>query len=224
MIPLRDNIPHRNKPIVTIALLLLNVLVFLYQLSLGTRVASFMMTYGFIPVRFSSSMSVAAKFLPLFTSMFLHGGFLHLAGNCLYLWIFADNVEDRLGHFNFLIFYLACGVAASLLHALFNLSSDIPAVGASGAIAGVLGAYFLMFPRARVVTLLPLFIFWQIVEIPAFFFLGFWFIYQFLFGIVTLGSMGAGVAFWAHIGGFIAGILWVILLRGGRHYHKYRFR
>ena len=222
MIPLRDNIPHRRKPVITTAILVLNVVVFLYQLGLGGGVESFIKTYGFVPQRLSlSSISLGAKLLPLFSSMFIHGGFLHLAGNCLYLWIFADNVEDKLGHVNFLIFYLVCGVAASLLHALFNLSSKVPAIGASGAIAGVLGAYFLMFPRARVVTLLPLFIFWQIIEIPAFFFLGFWFVLQFLFGLVSLGATGAEIAFWAHIGGFISGMLLVKLFM--RRRFSYRF-
>jgi membrane associated rhomboid family serine protease len=207
MIPLRDNIPHRRKPIVTTIILIINIVVFLYQLWLGRNSEYFIYTYGFIPHRLFLPASLKAKIFPLFSSMFLHAGFAHLAGNCLYLWIFADNVEDRLGHFNFLLFYLLCGISATLVHTLFNLGSKIPAVGASGAIAGVLGAYFLMFPGARVLTLIPFFLFWELVEIPAFFFLGFWFLYQFLLGMLSLGRMGAGIAFWAHIGGFVAGIL-----------------
>jgi len=223
MIPLRDNMPHYTKPVVTVTLLIANVLVYLFQLSLGKAAEMFVFLFGFIPVRLFAEVSIIAKIIPLFSNMFLHASFLHLAGNCLFLWIFADNVEDRLGHFKFLVFYLLCGVAATVAHGLFNLSSKIPAIGASGAIAGVLGAYFILFPRARVLTLIPLFIFWQIVEIPAFIFLGIWFIFQFLFGVLSIGMEGCcGIAFWAHIGGFVAGIvlLWVMLPRRRR---KYRY-
>ncbi|HDN85700.1 MAG: rhomboid family intramembrane serine protease [Candidatus Omnitrophota bacterium] len=209
MIPLRDDIPHRRKPIVTVVILAINICVYLYELFLGMELDNFVFRYGFIPYKLIMPLSVHAKLIPLFTSMFMHAGFLHLLGNSLYLWIFADNVEDRLGHFNFLIFYLLCGISASLIHALFNWGSKVPAVGASGAIAGILGAYFLMFPKARVLTLVPLFLFWEIVEIPAFFFLGFWFLYQFLLGLVSLGRMGAGIAFWAHIGGFLSGVVFL---------------
>jgi len=157
--------------------------------------------------------------MPFFTSMFLHAGWLHLVGNMWFLWIFADNVEDILGHFNFLIFYIACGLAASFAHFIVNLNSAVPAVGASGAIAGVLGAYIVMFPRARVLTLVPIFIFLEVVEIPAFVFLGIWFIYQFFLGMMSVGSYGAGVAFWAHIGGFIAGVLLLNIFLKKRHYY-----
>jgi len=150
--------------------------------------------------------------MPFFTSMFLHAGWLHLVGNMWFLWIFADNVEDILGHFNFLIFYIACGLAASFAHFIMNYHSVVPTVGASGAIAGVLGAYIVMFPKARILTLIPIFIFLEVMEIPAFVFLGIWFIYQFLLGMMSVGSYGAGVAFWAHIGGFLFGIL---LIRSG---------
>jgi rhomboid family protein len=178
-------------------------------LGMGWEVDTFVAIFGVVPYRLGIPVSAVAKFLPYLTSMFLHAGFWHLAGNCLYLWVFGDNVEDKLGHGRFLLFYLLCGIAASALHTLFNLHSPIPAIGASGAIAGVLGAYFVLFPRAKVLTLLPILIFWQIIEIPAFFFLGFWFLYQFLLGVFSFGG-GSGIAFWAHIGGFIAGI---ILLR-----------
>jgi membrane associated rhomboid family serine protease len=148
---------------------------------------------------------------PFFTSMFLHGGWLHLLGNMLYLYIFGDNVEDALGHVRYLLFYLACGVAASVTHLALNLDSVVPTVGASGAIAGVLGAYFLLYPKAKVLTLLPIFIFIQIVEIPAFLFLGFWFLLQFISGTVASASQNAGgVAWWAHIGGFAAGAAYTI--------------
>ncbi|OQX87616.1 MAG: rhomboid family intramembrane serine protease [Candidatus Omnitrophica bacterium 4484_70.2] len=220
MIPLRDNIPHRRTPIVTFIILLANILVFFYEISLGRDLKFFIYNYGFVPSRVFFSVGVENKIFPLFTSIFLHAGFWHLAGNCLYLWIFADNVEDRLGHFNFLVFYIMCGVLANLTHLFFNWGSEVPAVGASGAIAGVLGAYFLMFPRARVLTLIPFFFFWQMVEIPAFFFLGFWFLYQFLLGIGSLGfSSATGIAFWAHIGGFIAGIFLLSLFIKRRGYY-----
>lgn len=208
MIPLRDNNLHAKTPVVTIALIAVNIAVFLYQLSLGGHLEEFINTFGFIPYRLHIGGSLFFKIIPFFSSMFLHAGIWHLLGNCLYLWIFGDNVEDRLGSFRFLAFYLLCGIAASSIHAAVNINSTVPAIGASGAIAGVLGAYFLLFPKARVLTLLPLFIFWQIIEVPAFFFLGFWFFYQCLLGISSLGIRDAtGIAFWAHIGGFGAGIL-----------------
>lgn len=218
MIPLRDNIPHRRKPLVTITILTINIIVFLYEISLGRNLKFFLYEYGFVPVRFLLTPNI----LPLFTSIFLHAGLWHLAGNSLFLWIFADNVEDRLGHFNFLLFYVMCGIFANLVHMLFYIKSDIPTVGASGAIAGVLGAYFLMFPYARVLTLIPFFFFWQMVEIPAFFFLGFWFIYQFLLGISSLSFPGSGgIAFWAHIGGFVGGMFLLKIFKKRRHYRSY---
>ena len=138
----------------------------------------------------------------------MHGGWLHLLGNCWFLWIFADNVEDRLGHIRFLLFYLLCGLGAGILHFLFNAGSLLPAVGASGAISGILGAYFVLFPYSRVLTVIPIFFFWRIVELPAFVFLGLWFIFQFFSGLLSIGSSFAGgVAWWAHVGGFIIGIL-----------------
>ncbi len=216
MIPLKDNIPHYRKPYVTVALLIINCAVFAIQLMMGRHMEQFIYMFGFVPVRLFSEVSVVVKTLPVLSSMFMHGSLLHLAGNMLFLWVFADNVEDRLGHFRFLIFYLACGVAATVVHTLFNLRSPLPTIGASGAIAGVLGAYFLLFPRARVLTLIPIFIFWQIVEIPAFFFLGFWFVFQFVLGLFSLGfDCCGGIAFWAHIGGFAAGIGLLFLMLPG---------
>jgi len=225
MIPLKDNIPHRRLPWVTILLLIINILVFVYQhiLLSPENLEKVVSLYGFIPQKlFLSQFSLKEKLISFFTSIFMHAGFFHLLGNCLYLWIFADNVEDKLGHFSFLIFYLSCGLIANLVHALFNLHSKIPAIGASGAIAGVLGAYFLMFPTARVLTLIPFFFFWEIVEIPAFFFLGFWFLYQFLLGVFSLGRIGGGIAFWAHIGGFVAGLLLVKFFPKRRYYYRRR--
>jgi len=208
MIPLRDNVPHINKPVVTVSLISINVLMFLYELTRGAFLPDFLMKFGFIPARIFADVSAGAKIVPLISSMFLHGGWLHLLGNSLYMWIFADNVEDKLGHSNFLMFYLFCGVFANLFHFIMNIHSVTPAIGASGAVAGVLGAYFLMFPGARVVSLIPFFIFFQIVEVPALFFLGIWFIFQLFYGMASVG-VTSGIAFWAHIGGFFAGVFFV---------------
>ena len=211
MIPLRDTIPSRTVPFVNYVLIGANVLAFLFELSLGTHLNSFVQVFGVVPGRTVAIVTQEPGLLhyavfPFFTSMFLHGGWLHLLGNMLYLYIFGDNVEDALGHVRYLLFYLACGVAASLTHLALNLGSDVPTVGASGAIAGVLGAYFLLYPKARVVTLLPIFIFIQIIEVPAFLFLGLWFLLQFISGAAATASQNAGgVAWWAHIGGFAAG-------------------
>ncbi len=212
MIPLRDNIPSRTVPFVTYFLIGANVLIFLFELSLGPQLQQFIHIFGVVPARVTTIVSEAPQLIhyavfPFVTSIFLHGGWMHLLGNMLYLYIFGDNVESALGHLRYLIFYLCSGVAASLVHISFNSGSDIPTVGASGAIAGVLGAYFLLFPRAKVVTLVPIFFFIQIVEIPALLFLGLWFLIQFLSGSMSLGSgaSAAGVAWWAHIGGFAVG-------------------
>lgn len=217
MIPLRDNIQSSTVPFVTYALIGANVLVFLFELSLGSNLQQFIHIFGVVPARVTTILHEAPGLIhfaviPFFTSLFLHGGWLHLLGNMLYLYIFGDNVESALGHLRYLLFYLGCGVAASLVHMFFNFRSDIPTVGASGAIAGVLGAYFLFFPRAKVVTIVPIFFFIQIVEIPALLFLGLWFLIQFLSGSMSLGSgaAAAGVAWWAHIGGFSAGIGYAI--------------
>ena len=207
MIPLRDTIPSRTFPVVNFTIIAANVLVFFYELSLGSRFEAFLYSYGLVPRDF-----VLAS---LVTSMFLHGGWLHLLGNMLYLYIFGDNVEDRLGHVRYLVFYLLCGVAAGAAQAWTSPHSGLPMVGASGAIAGVSGAYFLFFPTSRVVTLVPIFIFLQVVEVPAVFFLAIWFIWQFLSGVATLGERSGmgGVAFWAHVGGFLAGMILAPALR-----------
>lgn len=206
----------------TIVLLAMNIAVFIYEMALGPNLEPFVHTFGFIPYRLQLSIGIFEKVYPFFTNMFLHAGLWHLGGNCLYLWIFADNVEDRLGHGKFLFFYIACGIAASLIHGIFNLDSTLPAIGASGAIAGVLGGYFLLFPKARVLTLLPFFIFWQIVEIPAPFFLGIWFLYQFFLGVSSLGIRDAtGVAFWAHVGGFLAGVILIKMFLLKKRYNDY---
>jgi membrane associated rhomboid family serine protease len=217
MIPLRDTIPSRTVPFVNYVLIGANVLAFFFELSLGTHLQSFVQVFGVVPERTIVILTREPGLLhyavfPFFTSMFLHGGWLHLLGNMLYLYIFGDNVEDALGHVRYLLFYLACGVAASATHLALNLDSVVPTVGASGAIAGVLGAYFLLYPKARVVTLLPIFFFIQIIEIPAFLFLGFWFLLQFISGTAASASQNAGgVAWWAHIGGFAAGSAYTVV-------------
>ena len=210
MIPLRDIIPSRTTPVVTVTLIALNVLVFLYELSLGRFVDAFTLYWGLVPAAFS--------WVTVFTSMFLHGGILHVAGNMLYLWIFGDNVEDRMGHGRFLVFYLLCGVAAALAQTIAVPDSVVPMVGASGAIAGVMGAYFVLYPKSRIVTLVPILFFFQIIEVPAILFLGIWFLMQFVSGIGSIvtvagGQSGGGVAFWAHVAGFAAGLSGVVVFR-----------
>lgn len=211
MIPLRDTIRSSTFPVVAYALIAANVGVFLYQGSLGLDADAFVERWGLVPRRFVADWWDDAT--PLFSSMFLHGGVAHLLGNMLYLHIFGDNVEDRVGHLRFLLMYLLAGAAAGVAQVSVHPATDVPMVGASGAIAGVTGAYLLFFPRARVVTLVPIFLFIQIIEIPAFFFLLLWFAFQLMLGVGTLGTAaGGGVAFWAHIGGFVAGVALAPLL------------
>jgi membrane associated rhomboid family serine protease len=200
VIPLRDTIPSATYPIVNYTLIVANVAVFFYEQSLGHAAERFIYTYGLVPRHF------AGEIPTLFTSMFLHGGWMHLIGNMLYLHIFGDNVEDQVGHARYLGLYFAAGAVAGITQVVTNAHSALPMVGASGAIAGVSGAYFVFFPRARIVTLVPIFVFLQVVEIPAVFFLLVWFAIQLLSGIGSLGSDVGGVAFWAHIGGFVAGM------------------
>lgn len=217
MIPLRDTIPSSRRPVVTYVLLALNVVVFLFELSLGRAIEPFILQWGLVPARFM--LTEPSSWVPVLTSMFLHGGWAHVGGNLLYLWIFGDNVEDRMGHGRYLFFYLACGTCAALAQTLANPGSPTPMVGASGAIAGVLGAYLLYYPHARVVTLVPIFFFIQLIEIPALFFLLLWFAMQLVNGAASLTRETAatgGVAWWAHLGGFAAGIVLGLLLGYGR--------
>lgn len=221
MIPIKDRNPTHRFPIFTILIIIVNVVVFLYEVSLDSKgLESFFLAYGVVPFSVIGTLAQGPldpmAVFPLLSSMFLHGGILHLGGNMLYLWVFGDNIEDKLGHGRFLAFYLLCGLAATLLHVVIDPASTVPTVGASGAISGVLGAYLLMFPKARVVTVIPIFFFLQVAELPALIVLGFWFVIQFFNGIASLGYETAGmggVAWWAHIGGFIAGLLLVIPLR-----------
>ena len=224
MIPIRDTIPHRRPPYVTCAIIALNAAVFLYELGLGpTGLQRFFMHYGVVPARYAdpriaAHFGVVEQVLPFFTSMFIHGGFLHILGNMWFLWIFGDNVEDWFGHAGFAAFYVFCGVASAVFHTALSWGSPVPTVGASGAIAGVMGAYFLLYPRARVLTLLPIFIFITFIELPAYFFLGLWFLFQFLSGTAALaaGGMAGGIAWWAHVGGFVTGAGIVFFLGGAR--------
>jgi membrane associated rhomboid family serine protease len=222
VIPIRDTIRSRTAPVVTVALVVVNVLVFLHEIALGPYVERFVYAYGLIPRRFvywPGDPLDPQRLLPLFTSMFWHGGWLHLISNMLYLWIFGDNVEDRLGHLRFLLFYVAAGAAAGLTHVVLGPTSTLPTVGASGAIAGVLGAYLVTFPRSRILTLIPIFIFPWFVEIPAIIYLVFWFLMQLLAGIGSLGMAveTGGVAVWAHVGGFVAGVVLMKLMQPPRH-------
>jgi hypothetical protein len=211
MIPIRDTVQSRTYPIVNMTIIGINILVYFYQLSLGQNVDQFIVTYGLIPARYTvgqiaSHFTAHQQVAALFSFMFLHGGFWHLVGNMWSLYIFGDNVEDRVGHVRYLVFYILCGLVSGLFHLGLNWDSRIPTVGASGAIAGVMGAYFLLYPGAKILTLIPIFFIPWFIEIPAFFFLGIWFLLQFLNAAGT-PAHGAGVAWWAHIGGFLCGIL-----------------
>lgn len=212
MIPIKDDNPTKTLPFITVGLILLNVTAFFYELSLGSGMQKFIALYGAVPQNMIHGESdVAGPHLPAMvtvtTSMFLHGGLLHLGGNMLYLWIFGNNIEDTLGHIRFLLFYLVCGYIGAYGHAFTDPTSSIPMVGASGAISGVLGAYLLLFPTARVLTLIPIFFFIHFVWIPAFIVLGFWIVVQFLNGVLSQGSASGGVAWFAHIGGFLSGMV-----------------
>lgn len=216
MIPLRDTVPSDRFPAVTVTLICLNALVFLTEINLGPHnLERVFQLWGIVPLRFTHP-RLSANYFTLLTSMFLHGGWIHIVGNMWSLWIFGDNVEDRMGRVGFLSFYLLSGLMAGSGHILTNPGSPVPTVGASGAIAGVMGAYLLLFPHARVATLVPIFFFIQIVHLPAIFFLGFWFLTQIFSGAISLATSAlnsSGVAWWAHVGGFVVGVLWAFILR-----------
>lgn len=228
MIPLRDTIPTLIPPRVNHALIAANLIVFSAQVVTGQNAEFYIRAFGFTPARFFHPSSfgdgVLAVAITLVTSLFMHGGFLHLGGNLLYLWIFGDNVEERLGHARYLMFFIACGATGSLTHAFLFPLSEIPSIGASGSIAGVLGAYLVLHPHARIVTFFPLIVYWTIAELPAVILLPVWFAMQFFNGWLSLAAARgvqevAGVAWWAHIGGFLFGVavgLWVRAGRGSR--------
>jgi rhomboid family protein len=210
MIPLRDVIPSRTTPYITVTIIVINAIAWLFELGLPRDVLPlFLQLFGVIPAEFRAP--------TLITSMFLHGSWSHVLGNMWYLWIFGDNVEDRLGHGRFLMFYLLCGILAALGQLAVDPSSTVPMIGASGAIAGVMGAYFVLYPRSRVLTLVPLIIIWDIIEMPAVFLLGFWFVLQlFSAGTIAVTASTRGVAFAAHVVGFLAGVLGVFVFRQRR--------
>ncbi|MEW5945325.1 MAG: rhomboid family intramembrane serine protease [bacterium] len=228
MIPLRDDIPSSRFPFVNTAIIVLCVLGFLYEVSLGPGAGRLVFAYGAIPLRIFDPGGYGAgarEWAPQFvTALFLHGGWVHLGGNMLYLWIFGDNVEDRLGHIGYALFYLLCGIIATLSHSLVAPGSQYPLIGASGAIAGVLGAYVVSYPGARVLTVVPFFYFVQFLRVPAVIVLGFWFVLQLLSGAASItAAHGGGVAWFAHIGGFVAGAL-LVLIFPDRRRRKRRFR
>ncbi len=225
VLPLRDTQERRTFPIVNLLLIAANFAVFFYQISLGPRLEDFIRSAAFVPAHYFAPGDALGGARSVVVSMFLHGGWMHLGGNMLYLYIFGDNVEDRVGHLRYLLFYLVCGWAAAFLHGLLAPSSVVPVIGASGAISGVLGAYMVLFPSARVLTLIPIGFYVQLRELPALFVLGFWFVVQFLSGIVSFGAgrgSASGVAWWAHIGGFVAGMLLVKLLARRRPVQPWR--
>ncbi|TMJ05086.1 MAG: rhomboid family intramembrane serine protease [Bacillati bacterium ANGP1] len=214
MLPLKDTVQSRSFPIVNWSLIALNVFIFFIILSLGDRAEVLVAVLGVVPARLLHHPGLF-EFATLFTAMFLHGGWAHLLGNMLALYVFGDNVEDRMGSGPYLLFYLLCGLVASFAHIALNPTSAIPTVGASGAISGVLSAYLLFFPSARVITLVPIFFLPWFVEVPAVIFIGFWFVSQLLNGVLTVvagvQALG-GVAWWAHVGGFLAGLIFAPLL------------
>jgi membrane associated rhomboid family serine protease len=211
MIPIRDEIPTRRVPVVNYLLIVVNILVFIMMWMAGSSQESLVYQFAMIPSNFADGVGLGDVF-DIFTSMFMHAGIVHIAGNMLYLWIFGDNIEDRLGHVQYLIFYLVGGVVAALAHFITNSGSQIPTVGASGAIAAVLGAYLVLYPRSRIVTFIPLGFFMRLTMVPAIIVLGMWFILQLFSGVMTIGASDVGgVAFWAHIGGFVAGVVMALL-------------
>jgi membrane associated rhomboid family serine protease len=212
MIPLRDVIPSRSTPYITVTLNVINAVAWLYELTIpGDLLPVYLQLYGVVPADFSAP--------TLVSSMFLHGSWSHFIGNMWYLWIFGDNVEDRVGHGRFIAFYLLCGVVAALGHVAMDPASTLPTIGASGAIAGVMGGYFVLYPQSRVLTLIPLVFYVEIIELPAVLLLGFWFVMQlFNAGViaVTANSSSGGIAFVAHVAGFVAGLAGVFMFRKRR--------
>jgi membrane associated rhomboid family serine protease len=215
MIPIRDTIPRRHFPFAVCALIAVNVCVFIYELTVPRDLTEqFIYLFGLVPARFTHPAWAAETgfphtYWPFLSTMFLHGGWLHIIGNMWVLWIFGDNVEDRMGPGRFVIFYILCGLSAGVVHVLTNPGSTVPAVGASGAIAGVMAAYFVLYPRARIVAMFPIFFYPLFFTVPAFLYLGFWFLIQFYSGTLAIATQRevGGIAWWAHVGGFASGIL-----------------
>jgi membrane associated rhomboid family serine protease len=212
LFPLRDNIPSRSRPVVTVLLIIANFYFFFQELLLSdAALTRFIHTWGLVPADFFAALASEplsyTTYLPFVTNLFLHGGWLHILGNMWYLWIFGDNIEDRMGKTRFIYFYLLCGIIANAAQVIVDPGSPVPTVGASGAISGVLGAYLMLFPRARIATLIPLFPIFPIIQIPALLFLPLWFFIQLQHGAATLFTAGTSIAWWAHIGGFAAGFV-----------------
>lgn len=228
MIPIRDTIRSETYPIINYVLIVLNILIFLVEQSQGRNLNEFIFTYGLVPARYSVP-QISAQFtsgqqvIAFLAFMFLHGGFFHLLGNMWFLYIFGDNVEDRLGHFRYLAFYLLCGWTSGILHLLLNWTSRIPTIGASGAIAGVMGAYFILYPRGKVLTLVPIFFFLYFIKIPAFLFLGVWFLFQSLSAAAS-SAQNSGIAWWAHVSGFIFGIIFLKLFQRPSFFGNFKDR
>ena len=217
MIPLRDSVRSGRTPYVNISLILINILVFFQQLAIEPyQLNQIYYSYGVIPAEvlnvFFTGSPLLPVIIPFITSIFIHGGWWHLIGNMLFLWIFGDNIEDRLGRVRYLLFYLAVGVAGGVAHVLANPASTIPVIGASGAVAGVLGAYLISFPRSRILALVPVLFFITVIEVPAVIFIVVWFAIQFFNGVAFLGGTANAVAYWAHIGGFLAGLVLIKLI------------
>jgi len=220
-IPLTDHIRRRSFWFITLALIIVNVWVFFLELAQGPNLNRLVFVFGIVPARYVTrygfaNLTVPGLIAPIFISMFLHGGWLHLLGNMLFLFVFGRSVEDRFGHFKFLCLYLLSGFAGAILHIILNAGSRMPTIGASGAIAGVLGAYFVSFPRARITTLIPLIFFFWTVQLPAVLLLGYWFLIQFVAGYQMLAiqsATGGGVAWWAHVGGFVTGLFLALVFR-----------
>lgn len=216
MIPLKDDNPTRIFPFVTLSIIIVNILIFIYELNLGNKLEDTIMYFAVIPYDVTHHIFDPRVILTLFSALFFHGGFSHILGNMLYLWVFGNNIEDRLGHLRFIFFYFACGIFATIGHIIFAVNSKTPVIGASGAISGILGAYLILYPKAKVLVLLPFFLIWRIIKVNARWFLLFWIALQF-FNVTTSRvfmdtANEAGVAWFAHIGGFFAGIflLWVL--------------
>ncbi len=229
MIPLRVDIVRLRAAICTSLLILVNVLAFLFEISLSPRQGqAFVFTFGLVPSHVQllfakHGITFGQAVLPMFTSMFLHGGWMHLLGNMLFLWVFGGSVEEALGHFQYLTFYLICGIGSAVVHTVFNWGSHVPTIGASGAISGIMGAFIVLYPRARVTTLIPALLLFFTIRIPAVFMLGYWFLLQFFSGVASLGmSAQGGVAWWAHVGGFVLGALLIVQGRSKLRRAAYR--
>lgn len=230
MFPLWDEMPTRRKPVITISLIIMNALVYYYQFFIAADSIQFIHAFGLIPYELSQSVDIVPPgpspiYLTVFSSMFMHGSFVHIFGNMLYLWIFGNNIEDYLGKFGFTFFYFFSGIFAALGQIMISPQSQVPMIGASGAVAGVLGAYFILYPKSRITTLIFFGFFIRLIKMPALFVLGLWIVFQLIYGLSNLSLQGAnsGVAYFAHIGGFVGGIILIQLFKARKRNHFYSF-